>query len=132
MFNTLKLPVLHLILENWKSQNQVSIMTFPFDPTFNLLNSEPSRTLGRHTFKLRQHLGPSELPASFNPFSNSILPTKVLHKELPSENTFSKSQPVLDHLQPLKSKPQTNPSLSIPPKTSTVLPSKGPRQPSKS
>ena len=87
-------------------------MALPFDPFHNLLDLEPCQTQGLSVTKtttfqaytLKQPLNPSKFPASFDPFSNSILRTTI-----PIERSFSMSQPIPNQLQPLKSKPP-NPS----------------------
>src|SRR5579871_4231500 len=114
-------------------------MALPFDPFYNIIDSEPCQTPGRpvmkipqlrhnfQAFRSQQPLGPPELPPSFDPFSNSIRPTKVLHKELPSEKP-SKSKPP----NPSVLRPALDSSIrSIPSTLQTTLPSKNKRQQSK-
>ena len=122
-------------------------MATPLNPSRNLLPSKLNQasetpvaqiTPTSYNFqgsKLQQYANPSELLPSFNPFSNSIPPRKVQHKKLPSEKTPSTSQSNFNYLQPIKSKPHTNPSLLLPTfnssMTSVILPSTQTRQQSK-
>ena len=100
-------------------------MATPLNPSRNLLPSKLNQasetpvaqiTPTSYNFqgsKLQQHANPSELLPSFNPFSNSIPPRKVQHKKLPSEKTPSTSQSNFNYLQPIKSKPHTNPFILL-------------------
>src|SRR5947209_2802689 len=122
-------------------------MATPLNPSRNLLPSKLNQasetpiaqiTPTSYNFqgsKLQQHANPSELLPSFNPFSNPKPPRKVQHKKLPSEKTPSTSQSNFNYLQPIKSKPHTNPSLLLPTfnssMTSVILPSTQTRQQSK-